>query len=246
MQYVNIAPLPGAGIALNSEGQPDGEGAMSINTPVAYTPGSDYWDLSATAGQFPNWKPSNDEWLNGTGALGLGIGRWPRLYVSAMAVSSLISNDSKAVSLQLQVTKESSSMPAFSVGVHDILDKEWADSKPTDNTGPGYYAVATKGFDLVRRPLYLSIGYGKGKFTDAVWGNASMSLNGALTVTTEYDGYQLNNALGWRPGGRYGGLTILGGYNGKCGPLVGMHYTSSIPLKWSVPMFLLLSLQSRL
>jgi len=137
-QYVNVAPLPGSGLALDSEGKPDGQGAMQINIPVAYTPGSDFASISAYAGQFARRDKSHPDWANGTGTLAFGFGKWPRVYGSAMAVSSLIWTDSKVLSGQMQVVKETERSPAIAIGAQDILNKEQNDFGATRNTGVSY------------------------------------------------------------------------------------------------------------
>jgi hypothetical protein len=238
-QYVNVAPLPGGGVALNADGKPDGAGAMQINIPMAYTPGKGYVEISAYAGQWADTstKPS---WHNGSGALGFGFGTWPRFYGSGMAVSSLVFEDSKALNAQLQVVKESDLAPAIAIGAQDILNKEEADFGETSNTGVSYYGVATKQLSISGKPVYFTAGYGAARFLDRPFGGISIPLNDYLTVATEYDGFQVNTALGWRPWGRFSPVTVLGGYNGQAGLLTGVHITGEVNGLWAIPVTLLL------
>lgn len=238
-QYVNVAPLPGSGVALNADGKPDGTGAMQINIPVAYTPGKDYVDISAYAGQWADTstKPS---WHNGSGEIAFGFGTWPRLYGSGMAVSSLVFKDSKALSAQLQIVKESKATPAIAVGAQDILNKEEADFSETSNTGVGYYGVATKQLTISGKQIYFTAGYGAARFLDRPFGGISVPLNDYFTVAAEYDGFQVNTALGWRPWGRFSPVTAMAGYNGQAGIVGGVHVTGEANGIWAIPITLLL------
>lgn len=198
-QFINVAPLPGSGLALDSEGKADGQGAMQINIPIAYTPGADFAGISAYAGQFARRDKSHPDWANGTGTLAFGFGKWPRVYGSAMAVSSLIWNDSKALSVQMQVVKETQNSPAIAIGAQDILNKEQKDFGATRNTGVSYYAVATKTFQISDHKVYGTLGYGAARFLDRPFVGLSAPINNQVSFATEYDGYQINAAVGWRP-----------------------------------------------
>lgn len=239
VQYINIAPLPGAGMALDSEGKPDGQGAMQINVPVAYTPGAGFANLSAYAGKYDNSSDNPDN-TNGSGVFGMGFGRWPRFYGSGMAVSHLITDDSKAISAQLQVVKETENTPALALGAQDIDDKEGADFSAVANTGVSYFGVATKKLQLGNRTAYATLGYGAGRFLDRPFGGVSVPLSDTFSFAAEYDGYQFNTGVGWRPGGRYSSYTLLVGYNGKAGPVVGAQATGKISGLWAIPAILLL------
>lgn len=227
---------------MNEDGEPDGQGAMQMNIPVAYTPGDGYVSLGAFAGEHVDVYFDDAE-ENGTGVLAFGFGGWPRFYASAMAVSSWLSDDSKAISAQLQFVKETKRTPAVAVGVHDLRNKEWQDFRHTMNAEAGYYFVATKKLEAAGKPLYATLGYGSGKFLDRPFVGLSYPVNDRLSVAGEYDGYQLNAGLGWRPFGRYSAVTVLAGYNGKCGPVIGATGTGEINSAWAVPIGLFLLYQ---
>ncbi len=239
-QYVNVAPLPGSGLALDSEGKADGQGAMQINIPVAYTPGADFAGISAYAGQFARRDKSHPDWANGTGTLAFGFGKWPRVYGSAMAVSSLIWTDSKVLSGQMQVVKETERSPAIAIGAQDILNKEQKDFGATSNTGVSYYAVATKTFRISDHKVYGTLGYGAARFLDRPFVGLSAPINNQVSFATEYDGYQINAAVGWRPWGRYSPATLLAGWNGRCGALAGAQVTGKVSGWWAIPAMCLL------
>src|SRR3989339_453865 len=94
-QYMNIAPLPGAGSAINADGRAGALGALQINIPVPYTPGWGYVNASVYSGRHPGSVESD----NGSGILAIGLGRNPALYVSALQVSR-IPSESKAFNTQ--------------------------------------------------------------------------------------------------------------------------------------------------
>ncbi len=209
-QYANIAPLPGAGTAISATGQPDGQGAFQVNIPVAYTPGWGYVAASAYTGAHIDG--ATDEFGNGSGVFAAGFFGGPRLFVSAMKVSHLW-DESLAVSAQVSIRPETSRAPEIAVGCQDILGKE------TDGTSP--YVALTKSLLFGGRRVIATVGFGGGRFLDNAFGGLSMPLGDSFNLAVENDGYQFNTGVGWRPGGRDGKLTILGGYNSKCGLLFG-------------------------
>lgn len=211
-QYTNIAPLPGAGIAINSSGDPDGLGAMQINIPVAYTPRWGFTNESAYLGHHPGGEPADDIG-NGTGVFGLGFGNKPAVYMSGMQ-SSHIWSEAKALNGQLSVLTEREDRPAVSVGTQDILKKEIGNR--------ANYIVTTKMFTLQDHRVYATLGYGGGRFLGHPFGGISIPVGERLNLAAEWDGYQINTGLGWRPGGRKGWATVLMAYNGEVGMLVGV------------------------
>lgn len=211
-QYANIAPLPGAGVALNANGEPDGQGAFQINIPVAYTPGWGYVSGAAYGGAHVGG-PSG-EFGNGTGVFGVGFFNKPRIFFSGMKVSHLVS-DSMAVNTQVGLTDDTSTTPAVAVGEQDIFGKEMDGDSP--------YVVLTKSFRVKDQPLFATLGYGGGRFINKPFGGLSLPIGSSLNLAVENDGWQVSGGLGWRPGGRNGRLTLLTGFNGKCGWVAGFN-----------------------
>ena len=209
-QYRNIAPLPGGGIALNSEGEPDGFGAMQINIPVAYTPGWGFAELGIYKGTHGVHENDNS---NGSGVLSMGFFGFPRVYMSGMQVSHIWS-ESKAVSGQVFLMPETDRQPALSLGVQDILFKE--------KNNRAVYGVMTKAFQLGKQDIFATAGYGGGRFLNRPFGGLSTPIGDKFNFATEWDGFQLNAGVGWRPGGRNGHITILGARNFRAGWLVGI------------------------
>ena len=213
-QFGNIAPLPGAGMAVDADGNSDGLGALQINVPVAYNPRWGYLLFSAYAGNYTN--VHNEDFGNGSGVFGMTFGARPRLYISAMQVSREI-GEAKVLSCQVMLTEETPDRPAIAVGVQDILKKE--------PNGRSPYAVLTKSLTLSDTQLYATLGYGGGRFLESVFGGLSVPLGGHFNLAAEWDGFQFNTGLAWRPRGRDGKITFLGGYNGKAGWLLGLGTT---------------------
>ena len=209
-QYGNISPLPGGGVAVNADGERDGLGAFQLNIPVAYTPRWGYWSLSAFNGG--HFGPGPGETDNGSGILAAGFGSSRPVYVSAMQVSR-VWDESKAYSAQISLTPEKLGAPAISVGMQDIQEKE--------EDGTSAYVVATKSFQRHGMRIYGTLGYGTGRFINQPFGGISVPVSESLNVAVEWDSYQINTGLGWRPGGQNGWLTLVAGYNGQAGFLFG-------------------------
>ncbi len=242
-QYANIAPLPGDGIALDPSGKPDGKGAIQIGIPVAYTPGQDYVQLGAYLGNYIgnfSTQPSNStgKMGNGTGVIGIGFGSKYRAYGSIMAVSAIPFKDSKVISAQVQVLEETEKWPALSIGGHDLNRKERHELlRATSNQKVGWYAVATKKIAMGGNDFYTTFGYGSGKFLDRFFGGISIPVSDNLSLTGEYDGFQYNSGVAYRPGGRFDKMTLLAAYNGKCGLLVGGSTYGKMDSAWALPIF---------
>lgn len=211
-QFSNISPLPGGGIAINSEGKPDGLGAVQINIPVAYTPTPGCF----TAGvYFGKAVKEDNELSNPTGNIGVGLGGGARIYVSAMVYTGHIKKGGVALNGQWMLSSETESRPSISIGVQDAF-------KSAEQKGYSVYAVATKGFVVGQKNIYATVGAGGGRFKHNLFGGLSYPVTDAVNIAAEWDGFQVNSALAWRPSGRDGRMTLLGGYNGRIGVLVGV------------------------
>jgi len=221
--YVNTAPLPGAGVVLSQDGTPDGTGAMQLNIPIAYTPGAGYFDLGAFKGNHPHEFSSSLP--NGSGRFAAGIGLRPRVYVSAMQVSGRIFRDSMAFNAQVQLIEHGESTPAFALGVQDITDEK----SSLGEEAQSFYGVATRSLVVDGAQVHISLGYGSGRFMDTLFGGVSCPLGDHFNALAEWDGFQTSEALAWRPGGRFGNFTVLVGYNNKAGALVGGSLVFGLP-----------------
>ena len=221
LQYQNIAPLPGAGVAISQDGIVDGLGAMSINIPVAYTPGRGYASLGGYAGKHPSQGTADNG--NFSGVLGVGFLTSTKLFVSGMQVGRS-SEEAKVLSGQLMLLEETSKTPAVAFGVQDILDKE------RTTTGRSFYAVATKSYNIRGRSVYATIGYGDERFLNRVFLGVSTPINDRLNLALEHDAFQVNVGLGWKPGGHSSPYTLLGAYNGERGWLFGGSISGNIAI----------------
>lgn len=209
-QYTTISPLPGGGVAINADGRPDGLGDFHINIPTAYTPGTGFANLSAYWGAYST--ATEQPFGNGTALLGAAFGDRPRIYISAMQVSRE-PDEAKAVNAQVRIAPEKPTMPGIALGVQDILRKE--------DQGRSTYAVATKSLLVGKHTVFATVGFGGGRFLKRPFGGISVPLGEHFNFATEWDGFQINNGLGWRPAGRHGAVTFLGAFNGRSGWLAG-------------------------
>ncbi|MFQ3548942.1 MAG: hypothetical protein SNJ70_04265 [Armatimonadota bacterium] len=228
VQFVNMAPLPGGCYAVNERGKPDGLGAGQINIPVAYTPGDGYWSVGATSGEYATRQYHRNE-ENFSGVVSFGVGGSPRIYLSAMFVSTWIANDTPAFNFQIHAFDETEKLPSLAFGCQDLANKENTDSGDVANTKASYYAVMTKGFNIPKgNKLYATLGWGAGRFLDTYFGGMSYPISEYVTVAAEYDGFQMNEGIIVRPQGRNGNLSFTIGNNNKAGVLVGMMITGKL------------------
>ncbi len=209
MQYQNISPLPGGGVSINSNGDSDPMGAVQVNIPVAYTPRSGYLSLGAYRGGHTN---TGGEVDNGSGIIGIGLGKTNGIYISAMQVSR-VWDESKAVNAQVLVLPEKGKMPAFAIGMQDIREKE--------DGNRSLYGVATKAFPTKIGTVFATLGFGGGRFKEHFFAGASLCFNDQFSFITEWDGYQWNNGVTWRPGGIKSKISLMAAYNGEAGWLFG-------------------------
>ena len=186
-QFSVISPFPGGGFTIRSDGIIAPGGAMQVNIPLAYAPRR----FSSAIGIFAaQSRPGRNIFgseidRNGTVNLGLGFGVKNRgVWLSRMILSAVgfsIGGDS-AYNALLQVVSETKSVPAIAVGIQDITNK--LERSP--------FVVATKQMSS-RRPLYLSLGIGAGRFAGSrVFGGVSYAPAKRLSLSAEYDGIQFN------------------------------------------------------
>ncbi len=204
----NVTALPGDGIAINSVGDIDGNGAIQLNIPVAYipTPGN------VLVGAFFGGTGSKDTTLNNkTVCAGTTIPGTNDVYVSLTQLGNEIG--AMDINAQVQLLPEKSNSPAISVGVADIFAHEL--------NSRSFYAVGTKTFQVDSKTIYGTLGVGTDRFKTGLFGGASMPISDYFNGAIEWDGFQLNTAVAYRPGGRYGRLTGIAGYNGREGFILG-------------------------
>jgi hypothetical protein len=185
--------LPGGGWGVTPDGMPGFEGAMQLNVPVAYTPhrgvvigysSASYDSSFAIDTQGPE--------VNGTGYLALGLGKSGRgLFLCEMPTSE----DWEPIqSIQQQVMPEGRTQPAVAVGLQDIFgNRDSVRGKPHTSESP--YVVATKQVGDDERPIFLTLGYGEGRFDNSFFGGVSWRAHDYLTIMAEHDGFNPNAAI---------------------------------------------------
>lgn len=212
--FANVSPLSGDGWAVDSCGEIEGNGAFQINIPVAYTPKAGYFVAGGYIGGSPHDVSS---FANKTGILGASIGGMPRVWLSG----AIVSERTTIGSLQVQLNKETKSLPAFSAGIEGVIKSD------CNRLG---FAVATKGFCLAGRPIYVTAGLKANSKNARGIGGVSLPINDYLGFAVEYDGLQGNAALIARPMGLRSPVTLLAGYNGHSGWLAGINVSYNVTM----------------
>ncbi len=185
--------LPGGGWGVTPDGVPGFDGAMQLNVPVAYTPhrgavigySSASFDSSIRLeSQGPN--------SNGTGYIGFGMGKSGHgLFLCEMPTSN---RWEPAQNAQQQVMPQGANQPAVAVGLQDIFgNRDETRGQPHKSESP--YVVATQRVGCEEHPVFLTLGYGGGRFNDSFFGGVSWRALDRLTVMAEHDGFNANAAL---------------------------------------------------
>ncbi len=185
--------LPGGGWGVTPDGVPGFEGAMQLNVPVAYTPhrGAVIGYSSASFDSSIRIESEGPD-SNGTGYIGFGMGKSGRgLFLCEMPTSNRWEPSQNA---QQQVIPAGSRRPAVAVGLQDIFgNREEVRGRPHTSETP--YVVATQQVGQEEHPVYLTLGYGGGRFNDSFFGGVSWRALDKLTVIAEHDGFNANAAL---------------------------------------------------
>ena len=80
----------------------------------------------------------------------------------------------------------------------DFTDRR--DSRPGVGHGSrSFYAVATGRLGTEEKFVYLTLGYGNGRFNNRPFGGLSWPVCDKLTVFGEYDGFQTNYGIAFHP-----------------------------------------------
>ena len=186
-QFSAISPFPGGGYSVLPSGEIAPGGALQVNMPIAYVP----HELSGVVGVYAAQNRRGDslgsaDGRNGTLNAGLGFGvRGRGVWLSRMGLSTIsLGGGDSVYNLAVQLAPETSRFPALAVGAQDVTNRR--------ERAP--FVVATKALGS-SRPLYASVGLGKGRFS-TVFGGLSYSPLRRLALTAEYDGLQINLGAG--------------------------------------------------
>ncbi|HEY3397259.1 MAG TPA: hypothetical protein VGM19_06305 [Armatimonadota bacterium] len=222
--------LPGMMFAVTPEGQLDFSGALQQNVPVAYTP---YWGnfiVNADAGSNDSGLPSSltGSEVNGTAFLGVGfLGSGHGLYVDTEATSD---KGEGATSFQYQLVAAGERTPAVALGVMDVFNERDRYVRHPSHDARSFYATATtRLLQMDWRPVYLTAGWGNGRFRRG-FGGFSVPLNDNFKVVAEYDGFGPNAGVAWSLNGAYNeksSFDVIGyvGYTDLKRPALGLSVT---------------------
>ncbi len=194
--------LPGGGWGVTPDGEPGFEGAMQLNVPVAYTPhrgfvigySSGSYDSSPRLDLDDLLGGDQGANINGTGYIGVGLGKSGYgLFLVEMPTSV---DWEPSQNIQQQIMPEGRKQPAVAVGIQDIFkNRDGFDREPHEARSP--YVVATKQFSGDTEPIFLTLGYGEGRYRNNFFGGASWRASRKLTVMGEFDGWVPNVSVAY-------------------------------------------------
>jgi hypothetical protein len=201
-EFRYISGLPGGGFGVTPDGRVGFDGALQMNVPVAYTPCGGNYVLGYWSGSTDPWDVTLDTEgpkVNGTGLLAAGFGKSDHgVYVAFMPTSK----ESEAVwNFQIQLRRDDWDKPAFAVGVQDSADQRDRVRGGRGGGGRSYYGVATGRLGTEEKFVFLTLGWGGGRFNSRPFGGISWPFHDKFTAFVEYDGFNANVGLAhsWRP-----------------------------------------------
>ncbi|MBC7287894.1 MAG: hypothetical protein H5T86_07590 [Armatimonadetes bacterium] len=195
-QFRYISGLPGGGFGVSPEGKVGFDGAMQISIPVAYTP---CWG-NVVAGI---WSGAVDEWrvrmkfrgdeVNGTGLLAVGLGKPEHgIYFGHMFTGWAHSGEA-VYNVQVQLRGDDWDKPAVAIGCQDLSERRERWIRPTRH---GYertiYGVATGRLGSEDHFVYVTLGFGNGRYRNRPFAGVSWPCSEKVTVMFEYDGFNPN------------------------------------------------------
>ncbi len=189
-EFRYTSALPGGGWGVTPDGVPGFDGALQTNIPVAYTPhcGTVLGYSSGSFDSTPRFRFSGGN-SNGTATIAMGFGKPGHgIYLCEMGTAR---NWESVQNLQFQIIPASNVRPAVAIGVQDILSQRVQRLGGSEHGAASYYAVATQEYELLDRPVYVTLGAGFRRF-HGLFGGVSWRATDKLTIMAEYDGWNVN------------------------------------------------------
>jgi hypothetical protein len=194
-----VSCLPGNGFGVTPEGRAGFDGALQMNIPVAYTPCWGNWIAGAWSGSTEKWRVhlgSSGPNIDGMAMVAAGFGPSGHGFYFANVFTSR--QGDICYNAQYQITRDNWDKPAFAVGVLDLSDRR-DESTSVHRGARSFYGVATGRLGTEKKFLYITLGYGNGKFNSRPFGGISWPVSPNVTLYTEYDGFQINSGVALSP-----------------------------------------------
>ncbi len=189
--------LPGGGWGVTPDGVPGFEGAMQLNVPVAYTPHRGVI-VGFSIGSFDSTPrlEAGGARSNGNAWIAFGMGRSGHGFYACEQPTANNFEESfgePVQNFQQQILPETATQPAVAFGIQDLFENRSRylgaprDLHNTDSP----YLILTRHFGE-ERPVYVTLGWGWGRFNSTAIGGVSWRADDRVTVMAEYDGFNPN------------------------------------------------------
>lgn len=222
-EFRHVSGLPGNGFGVNQDGSVGFGGAFHMNVPCAYTPAGGSFTTGYYCGSYDSnvrLQFGGDE-SDGMGHIGIGLGSPGRgIYVAEIFVEKHL--EVNATNLQWQFYDETANVPALAIGVLDLFD-ERTRRYGIPHSARSYYVVGTRKVSESDHPVYVSLGFGNGRFDKTLFGGISWYPAEWALLGFEYDGYMPRPHAAFELLGRDGfNITVGGAWSDFDHPVLGL------------------------